>query len=342
MVEKLLEKTARREGFGALLAEGVQSMEKAIGKGAEKFSLHIKGMTEPAHCCPPFLLSFAVSTRGGDHLKGMPILLTDSSSKELTKALYGGTDKGIDMYSHEDKGRVVWWHENYKTIIDSLGTCFFLTTVCLPCGRLEPAELASAYSFATGMECDGAELFRKGERAYQVERALNARRGITRKDDKVKVRPEKDSWGQGIDLNHPGMLDEYYQYRGCSKDGLPLRHRLEEAGLVDIADDLEQEGKLGKEETDTYLTLETLTNPLTREFTAARTKGDELSEKIVKDKKLMELASSPGTIDLVGSCIDIKRKLKNFMKSKYGTPTVILAGALAGVLYYLLHVKKDL
>ncbi|MGV8124603.1 MAG: aldehyde ferredoxin oxidoreductase family protein [Candidatus Xenobiia bacterium LiM19] len=342
MVEKLLEKTARREGFGAVLAEGVQSMEKTIGKGAEKFSLHIKGMTEPAHSCPPFLLSFAVSTRGGDHLKGMPILLTDSSSKELTKALYGGTDKGIDMYSHEDKGRVVWWHENYKTIVDSLGTCFFLTTVCLPCGRLEPAELASAYSFATGMECDGAELFRKGERAYQVERALNARRGITREDDKVKVRPEKDSWGQGIDLNHPGMLDEYYHYRGCSKDGLPLRRRLEEAGLVDIADDLEREGKLGKEETDTYLTLETLTNPLSREFTAARTKGDEFSEKIVKDKKLMELASSPVTIDLVGSVIDIKRKLKNFMKSKYGTPAVIFVGALAGLLYYLLHVKKDL
>ena len=172
MVEKLLEKTARREGFGAMLAEGVQSMEKTIGKGAEKFSLHIKGMTEPAHCCPPFLLSFAVSTRGGDHLKGMPILLIDSSSIEMTKALYGGTEKGIDMYSHEDKGRVVWWHENYKTIVDSLGTCFFLTTVCLPCGRLEPAELASAYSLATGMECDGAELFRKGERAYQVGAGL--------------------------------------------------------------------------------------------------------------------------------------------------------------------------
>ena len=138
------------------------------------------------------------------------------------------------------------------------------------------------------------------------------------------------------------MLDEYYHYRGCSKDGLPLRHRLEEAGLVDIADDLEREGKLGKEETDTYLTLETLANPLSREFTAPRTKGDEFSEKIVKDKKLMELASSPGTIDLIGSVIDIKRKLKNFMKSKYGTPTVFCVGALAAVLYYLLHMKKDL
>ncbi len=313
-VEKLLEKTAKREGFGALLAEGVKSMEKAIGKGADKFSLHIKGMSEPAHSCPPFLLSFAVSTRGGDHLKGMPILIIDSSSKELTKTFYGGTEKGLNLYSHDDKGRVVWWHENYKTIVDSLGTCFFLTTVCLPSGRLEPAELAHAYSLATGMECDGAEIFRKGERVYQIERALNARLGITRADDTVKLRPEKDSWGKGVDLNHPGMLDEYYRYRGCSKDGLPLRRRLEEAGLAEIADDLEREGKLGKEETGTGIPLETLVAPLSKEYTMPRTKADEMTEKIVKDKKLMELLSGPGTLDLVGSYIETKRKINDFLK----------------------------
>jgi len=40
------------------------------------------------------------------------------------------------------------------------------------------------------------------------------------------------------------MLDEYYEYRGCSADGLPTRKRLEEIGLRDVADDLARHGKL--------------------------------------------------------------------------------------------------
>ena len=102
---------------------------------------------------------------------------------------------------------------------------------------------------------------------------------MTRADDTFKASREKDGWGHGVDLNHPGMLDEYYQYRGCSKDGLPLRRRLEEAGLRDIADALEQEGKLGKEETDTYITLDKLAAPNSKELTIPGAEADELCEK---------------------------------------------------------------
>ena len=45
----------------------------------------------------------------------------------------------------------------------------------------------------------------------------------------------------------PGMLDEYYEYRGCSSDGLPTRKRLEEIGLKDVADDLARYAKLSEE-----------------------------------------------------------------------------------------------
>jgi aldehyde:ferredoxin oxidoreductase len=34
------------------------------------------------------------------------------------------------------------------------------------------------------------------------------------------------------------MLDEYYFYRGCSKEGLPTRKRLREVGLSDVIEDL--------------------------------------------------------------------------------------------------------
>jgi hypothetical protein len=81
------------------------------------------------------------------------------------------------------------------------------------------------------------------ERSYQIERCINALQGISRKDDSRKgtLRGEKNP----IEL--PGMLDEYYEYRGSSSDGLPTRKRLEEIGLKDVAVDMERHGKLSDE-----------------------------------------------------------------------------------------------
>jgi aldehyde:ferredoxin oxidoreductase len=337
--ETLATKTAMREGFGDLLAGGVRTIGEKVGKGAEKYALHIKGMSEPAHSCPPFLLGFSVATRGGDHLKGMPILILESSNKDMTRLFFQGTNKSQDLYSHEDKGRVVWWHENYKTIIDSLGICFFLTTVLLASGRLEPAELATAWRLATGLDGDGAGIFTMGEMAYQVERAFNALQGVTRADDTFKVREEKDSWGKGVNLDHPGMLDEYYRYRGCSRNGLPLRERLEEIGLPDVADTLESAGKLG-ETGGSYLPVSPLIDPMAREFTVTPGKGDEVVSHLMKDEKVMKLISSPGLLNLVGWGINAKKKAGDFFRSKYGVPTILSAGALGIYAHYLSRKKE--
>ena len=55
--------------------------------------------------------------------------------------------------------------------------------------------------------------------------------------------------GDRVDpINHPGMLDEYYLYRGCSADGIPTRKRLVEAGLAEVAEDLARAGKISDRE----------------------------------------------------------------------------------------------
>jgi hypothetical protein len=54
--------------------------------------------------------------------------------------------------------------------------------------------------------------------------------------------------GEKNPVELPGMLDEYYVYRGCSRDGLPTRKRLEEIGLTDVAQDLARNNKLSGEE----------------------------------------------------------------------------------------------
>jgi aldehyde:ferredoxin oxidoreductase len=152
--------------------------------------------------------------------------------------------EGIADHDTPDaKGRVVWWSENYKMVMDCLGICFLpvINANVWSEPLIMVREMAEMYKTITGR--DPSTLFESAERSYQIERCFNALQGIDRKDDSWSgnLRGGKDP------INHPGMLDEYYEYRGCSSDGLPTRKRLEEIGLKDVADVMEHYGKLSTE-----------------------------------------------------------------------------------------------
>ena len=66
----MLEKNCRREGFGAVLAEGTRRAAQMIGKGAERFAIEVKGLEVPAHDprAHNFLaLAYATDPRGAIH-----------------------------------------------------------------------------------------------------------------------------------------------------------------------------------------------------------------------------------------------------------------------------------
>ena len=105
--------------------------------------------------------------------------------------------------------------------------------------------LTGLYNSVTGLGLSQAEFLQAGERIHTLERLMNTREGITRKDDYfVKRFPEgedaKDLPFQKIDLDHPGMLEEYYRYRGYSSEGLPSIARLKEVGLNQVAQELQE------------------------------------------------------------------------------------------------------
>ena len=79
---------------------------------------------------------------------------------------------------------------------------------------------------------------------YQIERCINTLLGLGRKDDirRGTLRGKKDP----VEL--PGMLDEYYIYRGCSQESLPTRKRLHEIGLEDVARHLAKNQRLAETE----------------------------------------------------------------------------------------------
>lgn len=256
-VDSMIELTrliAYRKGFGNVLAEGVKGAAEAIGRGAPQYAMHVKGLAmtpEEVKTTQTRALSFAVNVRGGDHLKGSASFEKVTASVEIVRAIFGTTDVAMAR-SPEAKGRAVWWQENQKALIDSLELCSFLPRqIGLLFNRERQfAPLYQMFVKATGSPMDFDEFLRCGERIVQLQRAFNAREGISRKDDTLPKRllaePAPSDPGKGMvaRLEHKGMLPEYYAFRGCDQNGLPMRARLAEVGLNDVANELARQGKL--------------------------------------------------------------------------------------------------
>ncbi|MEW5801731.1 MAG: aldehyde ferredoxin oxidoreductase C-terminal domain-containing protein [bacterium] len=237
---------AYRKGIGQILAEGVKGASKNLGPAAAEFAFHMKGQAYRVERNLSWTLGFVVSPRGGDHLKSFPFTTFIYGTPFAMDACWGKSPQAeaYEMESPVGKGRSVWWHENFKTVIDSLGLCIFPYINLKLSGQVGLDELADIFRITTGLSMSGSSLFQAGERIFQIFRAFNARLGIRAKDDDLVRRP-KGSPGfpySVIDLKHPGMLPEYYHYRGCSEEGLPKISRLRELGLDWVASDLERYG----------------------------------------------------------------------------------------------------
>jgi aldehyde:ferredoxin oxidoreductase len=246
-VAEMITRTAKREGFGNILAESIPEMIKRLGPEAQPYGFHTKGMSfpYPAMELTPMSLATAVGVRGADHLKGHPFSAL-VGNRDMLEKIFGKEipDEIADPTSPVAKGRVVWWHENYKMLLDSLGLCFIPVSATNIYGDplLLFEELGELYQAVTGE--DPERLFKSTERAYQLEKSYNALLGISRKNDQRQgtIRERKDP------ISHPGMLDEYYSYRGCSQNGLPTRKRLLEVGLSDVVEDLAKKGAISGRE----------------------------------------------------------------------------------------------
>jgi aldehyde:ferredoxin oxidoreductase len=245
LVSDMIMRVAKREGFGNILAESMPEIISRLNTDAGPYCCHTKGMTFAYSCTSALAMSLAssVGTRGADHLKGHPFSGI-IGLKDMLERIFGKDmpDEITDHASPVAKGRVVWWHENYKMLMDCLGICFIpivgVTVFGDPHMLFE--EMGEIYQAVTGEDTE--KLFESTERAYQVEKSYNALLGITRKDD-VRHGTRR---GKEDPINQPGMLDEYYHYRGCSSEGLPTRKRLKEVGLTDVIEDLAKKGKIAE------------------------------------------------------------------------------------------------
>jgi len=235
MVE-MVKKIGEREGFGALLGDGVRRAAERIGGLAAEYAIHVKGMELPAHdprAAMTRAVGYATGSIGAAHFEAagaslienylegtMPLKLTDL-----------GYPTHLNRFTTEGKGILTAKAQDFGCILDSLVICEFLSHS----HGVEPSYLVELLNSATGWDMDLNEFMLTGERIFNLKRMFNVRRGISRKDDTLPPRiltQKRGSGGAAESLPFLGaMLSEYYSHRGWSEEGIPTKEKLIILGL---------------------------------------------------------------------------------------------------------------
>lgn len=257
VILRLMKKVAYREGIGDILAEGLKRAPEIIGRGTEKYAIQSKGMSlvnRDGRTSKGWALMYAVSSRGPCHIRAfLPESMPDSGWDIALDKVFPKYKDPKNPLLEEGKGELVCWYENLLAFKNSLEICLFASDPWMFSEDAQPFSipgmLARFYNATTGADLNEKDILSFGERVVNVERAFNVRLGLTRRDDTLPDRmlkePMPDGLAKGQMVNLEPMLDEYYRFRGWDlATGLPVREKLAQLGLEDIADDLEDMGKL--------------------------------------------------------------------------------------------------
>jgi aldehyde:ferredoxin oxidoreductase len=233
--EALLEaikKIGNHEGWlGQVLGEGTKRAAEKIGKDANKYANHVKGLELQGYdlrSLETAALGFAVSSCGVR--SGVYARLFDINGK-------------VD--SLKGQGKCVAETEDLYNVIDSLILCKYSSRVIDGF-----KDMAEYFRLATGFEVTKQDLIKSGERVKNLVRVINVREGKgTRSDDalpwkitNVTVSDEGPSKGAVLTQKElDSGLDDYYRVRGWSNQGVPTVAKLKEMGLSELSKFVEKQ-----------------------------------------------------------------------------------------------------
>jgi aldehyde:ferredoxin oxidoreductase len=224
----LIKMISERKHIGDLLAEGTRAAAEHLGKDSIKFAMQVKGLEQSGYesrRAPAMLLSYMTSDIGAHH----------RPSWAVTHDIATGRD------SVEGKAAKVIELQHTRPLFDTLGVCR------LPWIEMgvPVSDYAEAYRKATGIDYSEAELYKISEKIWNLTRMFWVREvpGFGRAYDlpPARVYEEKLKGGPtgGALLERDkveALLDDYYNLRGWTGDGIPTDAKLRELGLEWVLD----------------------------------------------------------------------------------------------------------
>ncbi|MCR5088196.1 MAG: aldehyde ferredoxin oxidoreductase family protein [Oscillospiraceae bacterium] len=258
-LSQVFEDIAHRRGIGDELAEGSRRLS---GKyGGRDFAIQSKGMElaayEPRRAVG-LGLGYAVANRGGCHLNGGYLVVLEGLGMNVS----GQTPRG--------KADLCMFQQDLMETISMGGQCLFTSYGLVPPFMIRNADSPSAklinrtvpflgpvvrilnkapelacfqlsllpytyeLRYTTGMKMNIGRFLRCGERSYNVERAVNARFGVSAANDTLPKRLTdipQDPARPETRVPLEQMKKTYYRARGWEKNGLPSEKKLKRLGI---------------------------------------------------------------------------------------------------------------
>jgi aldehyde:ferredoxin oxidoreductase len=219
----MVEKVARREGFGAVLADGTQLAAERIGKGAEKFAVAIRGKSLAYHdprMSPSLGTANIADANPAHHM-----------DSQITGMLSEGARIGSDPALQAPKLNPFASYaigSAYHQLLNASGLCSLYTVATTP------PPIAELIAGACGWDFGWEEALLAGRRILTLRQAFNAREGLT--PDQFEL-PKRIASSTKID--YAALRDGYFvEMQWDIKTGKPAREALACLGLAELTRDL--------------------------------------------------------------------------------------------------------
>jgi aldehyde:ferredoxin oxidoreductase len=228
----MLDKMGRREGFGAVLADGVKKASERIGRGSEKWAVHVHGQEpgfQDARFWPGRGLIYFVDPTPGRHTAG---ILAIATTRRRNIAPYPEMQfPKKDLLDYPTVGPMHARGSIYYQFINACGFCLFA------CGYA-PMPTADYVAAVTGWDFSMAEGLKAGWRIQTLRQSFNVREGLRPEDFRLPERISKPSMagqfvGRQIDFN--ALRESFFAALGWDvKSGWPTEATLRELGLMEL------------------------------------------------------------------------------------------------------------
>ncbi len=225
----LLEKISRREGIGALLAEGVRRASEQVGGEAAKLGVYVlKGVTPRGHDHRAIwseLLDTCVSATG-----------TIQTGARMIAAPLFGLPPMTNPFSPWEVAAMNAKLEGWMIFLDSLPICRFLT--------LNPHLTLDCLNAITGRGLALADVMTIGRRTVNQMRVFNFRHGLDPALEAPSARygstpTDGPAQGKSIAPYFQWMKSQYFELMGWDPaTGRPLPQTLQSLGLERLVPDL--------------------------------------------------------------------------------------------------------
>jgi len=167
------------------------------------------------------VLALLVAGRGAEPMRTFAFLLEGGVPRERAQALLHPltvTARGLDPADQAEKGRLVWWHENFVAGVDATGFCAFSAAGVIADGVMDLGALA-------------AQLLELQEESAAAESLLSVGASVT------LLALEVTGGASSAELRARGMgesWDEYRSLRGLDEEGRVLPEVAEMLGSAGV------------------------------------------------------------------------------------------------------------